>query len=121
MVIERGDVHWVDLGPATDGDHRPAKRRPVLVVQSDAYNASRLATVIVAVLTSRVDAADLPGNTLLRADATGLPRDSVVNVTSLATLNRYDLELPPVGRVPGDLMRTVDAGIAQVLGLTLMR
>ncbi|WP_454294944.1 type II toxin-antitoxin system PemK/MazF family toxin [Salana multivorans] len=119
MVIERGDVYWADLGPISDGDHRPAKRRPVLVIQSDAYNASRLATVIVAVLTSNTKTGNLPGNTVLPSAATGLPRDSAVNVTALLTLNRDELEQPRAGHVPRELMRAVDAGLAQTLGLVL--
>lgn len=116
-MISRGAVHWVDLDPAPVGDHRPAFRRPVLVVQGEAYNASQLSTTIVVTLTSRLAEAGLPGNVLLPARETGLPRDSVASVTQLLTLNRYELEQPPVGHVPAHLMTAVDAGLAQVLGL----
>lgn len=121
MVIARGDIHWVDLEPASDGDHRPANRRPVLVVQADAYNASRLATAVVVALTARVGAAGLPGNVLLPAAETGLPRDSVAAVSQLLTLNRYELDLPAAGRVPAHLLAQVDDGVALVLGLALRR
>jgi mRNA interferase MazF len=114
VVIERGSVHWADLGEA-DGS-RPAKRRPVVVVQADAYNASRLATVLVAVLTSNTKLAAAPGNVFLPASATGLPRDSVVNATALVTLNKDDLSVR-VGDVPMALMRDVDGGLRRVLGL----
>lgn len=114
MVIERGSVHWADLGEPEGS--RPAKRRPVLVVQSDPYNASRLSTVLVAVLTSNTRLAAAPGNVFLPSAATGLPRDSVVNVTALVTLNKTDLA-QRVGGVPFVLMRDVDAGLRQVLGL----
>jgi mRNA interferase MazF len=114
VVIERGGVHWADLGDA-DGS-RPAKRRPVIVVQANPYNASRLATVLVAVLTSNTKLATAPGNVFLPASATGLPRDSVVNVTALVTLNKDDLS-GRVGEVPTVLMRDVDAGLRRVLGL----
>lgn len=73
--MERADVYWADLGPAAGS--RPAKRRPVLVIQSDAYNASGLATVLGAVITSNTALAAMPGNTFLPSAATGLPRDSV--------------------------------------------
>ena len=63
-------------------------RRPGLIVQADSFNRSRIKTVIVAVITGNVDLARTPGNVLLRADATGLPRDSVVNVSELLTLDR---------------------------------
>jgi mRNA interferase MazF len=113
-VIERGTIHWADLGPATGS--RPAKRRPVLVIQADAYNASRLATVLTAVITSNTSLAAMPGNVFLPAASTGLPRDSAVNVTALATLNRTDLT-EAVGRVPTALMQEVDRGLRRVLGL----
>ncbi|MDQ2796684.1 MAG: type II toxin-antitoxin system PemK/MazF family toxin, partial [Actinomycetota bacterium] len=75
MVIRRGMVCWADLG-STVGS-RPAKRRPVLVVQADGFNQSRLATVLVVVITSNTALAVMPGNVFLPAATTGLPRDSV--------------------------------------------
>lgn len=114
MVIERGAVHWADLGQAAGS--RPAKRRPILVVQATAYNRSRLATVLVATLTSNTRLAAAPGNVFAPAAATGLPRDSVVNVTALVTLNKDDLT-GEVGRLPAGLMRAVDAGLRQVFGI----
>lgn len=113
-MIERGTIHWADLGPATGS--RPAKRRPVLVIQADAYNASRLSTVLTAVITSNTALAAMPGNVFLPAAATGLPRDSTVNVTALATLDRHDLE-DLAGHVPAALMQDVDRGLRRVLGL----
>ncbi|WP_133908646.1 type II toxin-antitoxin system PemK/MazF family toxin [Actinophytocola oryzae] len=114
MVIERGSVHWVDLGEAVGS--RPAKRRPVLVIQSDPYNQSRLATVLVAVLTSNTRLGAAPGNVFVPAGAAGLPRDSVVNVTALVTLDKDELT-GAVGQVSAALMRAVDSGLRQVLGL----
>ncbi|MGH3318765.1 MAG: type II toxin-antitoxin system PemK/MazF family toxin [Streptosporangiaceae bacterium] len=113
-MIQRGDIHWVDLGPAVGS--RPAKRRPVLVVQSDPYNASHLSTVIAAVVTSNTALAAMPGNVFLPAVATGLPRDSVINVTALVTLDKDDLEAQ-VGCVPLALMREVDQGLRRMLDL----
>jgi mRNA interferase MazF len=113
-VIRRGEIFWVDLGrPARS---RPAKRRPVLVVQSDGYNASRLATVLTAVISSNSDLAALPGNVFLPSLATGLPPDAVVNVTALVTADKRDLD-GPVGTVPTYLMQVVDHGLTRVLGL----
>lgn len=113
-MIKRGGIHWADLGEP-DGS-RPAKRRPVLVVQADPYNASRLATVLVAVLTSNTRLAGAPGNVFLPASVTGLRRDSVVNVTALLTLNKDDL-VGRVGETPAALMRDVDSGLRRVLAL----
>lgn len=113
-MITRGGICWVDFGDPQGS--RPGKRRPVLVVQSDAYNASRLATVVVSVLTSNTSLASLPGNVFLPAATTGLPKDSVVNVTAIVTLNETDLE-DFAGTVPGYLMGDVDRGLRRILDL----
>jgi len=114
-VIRRGAIYWADLGEPAGS--RPAKRRPVLVVQAQAYNVSRLATVVAAVITSNTAFAAMPGNVFLPAVVTGLPRDSVVNVTALVTLNKDELE-GPVGRATDVLLAEVDRGLRRVLGLS---
>lgn len=114
MVIRRSEVYWADLGEVSGS--RPAKRRPVLVIQSDPYNDSRLATVLVAVVTSNTALAAMPGNVFLPAAVTGLPRDSVVNVTGLVTLNKADLT-DRVGQLPPGLMHDVARGLRGILGL----
>ncbi|HEY3001521.1 MAG TPA: type II toxin-antitoxin system PemK/MazF family toxin [Kribbellaceae bacterium] len=113
-MIERGSIHWADLGEPRG--HGPAKKRPVVVIQADPYNASRLGTVIVAVVTSNTDLATMPGNVFLPAGATGLPRDSVVNVTSLATVDKSGLG-KRVGSVPSALQLEIDRGLRRVLAL----
>lgn len=114
MVI-RGDIHWCDLGePAGSA---PAKRRPVVIIQADAYNRSRLATTIVLVLTSNTTLAAMPGNVFLPTVATGLPRDSVANVTAIVTIDRRFLDPHAVGSVPAHLMAEIDQGIRGVLSL----
>ena len=113
-MISRGEIHWADLGVASGS--RPAKRRPVLVIQSDPYNASRLSTVLAAVVTSNTDLAAMPGNVFVPTAASGLRRDSVVNVTALVTLNKTDLT-DRVGQLPLSLMNEVDRGLRQVLAL----
>jgi len=113
-VIERGDIYWADLGAPVGS--RPAKRLPVLVISADTYNNSRLATVLAAVITSNTDLATLPGNVFLPAQATGLPRDSVVAVTGIVTLNKVDLT-DHAGSVPLALLREIDRGLRRVLDL----
>jgi len=113
-VTERGSICWADLGE-TRGS-RPAKRRPVLVIQSDPFNASRLNTTIAAVITSNTALAAMPGNVFLPAAASGLPKDSVINVIAVVTLDKTDLE-EPVGHVPASVMDEVDRGLRRVLGL----
>ncbi|KAA8939234.1 type II toxin-antitoxin system PemK/MazF family toxin, partial [Mycobacterium sp.] len=92
------------------------KRRPVLVIQADPYNASRLATVLTAVITSNTALAAMPGNVFLPAAVTGLPCDSVINVTALVTLNKTDLS-DRIGEVLPNIMSEVDRGLRRVLGL----
>lgn len=114
MVIKHGGVYWAELGPAVGS--RPAKRRPVLVIQSDSYNQSRLATILVAVMSTNTALATMPGNVFLAATATGLPRDSVVNVTAIVTLNKVDLA-DYVGPVPDVLLEEVHRGLRRVVEL----
>nr|WP_226920626.1 type II toxin-antitoxin system PemK/MazF family toxin [Georgenia subflava] len=111
-MITRGELYWADLGPVQGS--RPAKRRPVLVIQSDDYSRSRIGTVVVAVVTSNVALADWPGNVFLPSTSSGLPRDSVVNVTQIVTLDKADL-LGFVAVLPFDRMRLVDEGLMRVL------
>jgi len=113
-VIRRGDLYWVDLGEATGS--RPAKRRPVLVVQSDPFNASRLATTVAVVVTSNTALAAVVGNVFLPAAITGLPRDSVANTTAIVTVNKDELDMP-AGQVPEHLMWDVDQGLRLVLAI----
>jgi mRNA interferase MazF len=113
-VIRRGSVWWADLGESRGS--KPAKRRPVLVIQSGPYSASRLNTAIAAVITSNTSLAAMPGNVFLPAASAGLPKDSVVNVTSLVTLDKTDLDAE-AGRVPASLMNDIDRGLRRVLGL----
>lgn len=112
--VRRGEIWWCDFVEPVGS--RPGKRRPVLVVSSDAFNATGLATVIVAVITSNLRLERLPGNTLITSIASGLPRDSVVNGSALATVNRWEL-FGRVGSLPSDLLRTVDRNLRVVLAL----
>lgn len=113
-MISHAEIYWADLGPPTGS--RPAKRRPVVVIQSNPYNASRLATVLAAVITSNTALATMPGNVFLPATATRLPRDSVVNVTALVTLHKTDLT-DRIGEVPPGLMHEISRGLRRVLDL----
>ncbi len=113
-MIARGDICWADFGPILD--RSPAKRRPVVVVQADQYTQSSLGTTIVAVVSSAVSRATIPGNVFVPASASGLQKDSVVIATQLQTVDR-DLLSDPAGSVPPTLMRDVDAGLRRVLNL----
>jgi mRNA interferase MazF len=113
MVIAQGEVWWADL-PAPTGS-APGFRRPVIVVQSDALNRSRLATVVCVPLTSNLAWAEAPGCVRLPARATGLPKDSVANATQLVTLDRV-LLTERVGRLSHAKLDLVLAAIDVVLG-----
>lgn len=113
-MTERGGICRADLGEARGS--KPGKRRPVLVVQSEPFNASRLNTAIAAVITSNTALAAMPGNVFLPAAISGLPKDSVINVTALVTLDKTDLE-EPAGYAPASIMDDVDRGLRRVLGL----
>ena len=113
MVIAQGDVCWADLhDPVGSG---PGFRRPVLVVQGDAFNRSRAATVVCVPLTSNPRWAEAPGNVLLPRKSTGLPKDSVANVSQVVTLDR-SLLVERVGRVSRKQLELVFAGLDVVLG-----
>jgi mRNA interferase MazF len=111
----RGELWWADLGLPRGSS--PALRRPILVISADQYNRSKLATVTVAVLTSNVQLAALPGNILVPADVVDdLDADSVVNVTQIATIDRGAIE-EHIGSLPDWLMADIDAGLARALAL----
>lgn len=112
-MIAQGEVWWADLGGPAGS--QPGFRRPVVVVQGDAFNASSLRTVVCVALTSNTRWADAPGNVLLAARATGLPRPSVANVSQLVTLDREALT-ERAGRLSASSLELVLAGIDVVLG-----
>ena len=113
MVISQGEIWWADLPVPTGSE--PGFRRPVLVVQGDSLNFSRIATVVCVPMTSNLRWTEAPGNVLLRAKTTGLPKDSVANVSQIIALDRATLT-ERAGKVPKALLLEVLAGIDIVLG-----
>lgn len=113
MVTAQGDVCWADLpDPVGSG---PGFRRHVLVVQGDAFNRSRVATVVCVPLTSNLKWADAPGNVQLPSRSTGLSKDSVANVSQVVMLDREQLS-ERVGRVSRAQLELIFAGLDLVLG-----
>jgi len=112
--VLRGEIWWADL-PEPRGSE-PGYRRPVLVVQADSFNLSRIQTAVVAAISTNVELADAPGNVLLPARSAGLPRDSVVNVSQILTLDRSFLT-EHAGTLSPRLQRSVDEGLRAVLQL----
>jgi mRNA interferase MazF len=113
MVISQGDVCWASLDDPIGS--APGFRRPVAIVQGDSFNASRIATTVVVPLTSNLRLAAAPGNVALSAAHTGLPKDSVANVSQIVSIDR-SLLTDRVGRLTANDLRLVLAGIDLVLG-----
>lgn len=113
MVISQGDVWWADL-PVPVGSS-PAFRRPVLVIQGDSFNRSRVATVVCVPLTTNTHWANAPGNVLLAASVTNLPRDSVANAALVISIDKGILT-EYVGRLPRAKFELVLAALDAVLG-----
>jgi len=113
MVISQGDIWWAELPPPTGSG--PGFRRPVVVVQSDALNQSRIATVVCVPLTSNLKWASAPGNVELTARLTGLPKDSVANASQIVSVDKA-LLTARVGRLPDSKLGLVLSGIDTVLG-----
>ena len=113
MVIAQGEVWWADIGEPIGS--APGYRRPVVVVQCDAMNRSRIGTVVCVPLTSNLKWANAPGNVLLKAGATGLSKDSVANVTLIVALDKGQLT-ERTGKLPRRQLEAILAGIDVVLG-----
>jgi len=112
-VIAQGEIRWADL-PAPAGS-RPGYGRPVVIVQGDSLNRSRIATVVCVPLTTNLRWADAPGNLALSSRLTGLPQESVANVSQILTLDR-DLLGEFVGKLPRAKLELLLAGVDIILG-----
>jgi mRNA interferase MazF len=113
MVISQGEVWWADLADPVGS--APGFRRPVVIVQSDSFNRSKISTVVCVPLTSNLHWADAPGNVLLNSTVTGLPKDSVANVSQPVTLDR-DVLTEPAGKLPDAKLELILYGLDVVLG-----
>ncbi len=112
--MERGTVWWAQLPePVASG---PGYRRPVAIIQSNPFNRSRISTVIVLVLTSNIRLADAPGNVFIPSSESGLPKDSVANVSQVLTVDKSILT-EKCGRLPPRAMKAIDEGLRLVLSL----
>lgn len=112
--MRRGDIFWADLGEPVGSE--PGYRRPVLVVQDDEFNVSKIATVIVLSITSNLELRKFPGCVFLKDNETGLDKDSVANCTQIRTIDRARLD-EHVGQVDDSTMFMIDTAIRRVLGV----
>ena len=110
-MIKQGDVYWLDFG--TSIGSAPAEGHPCVVVQSDVFNCSRIATTVVCLITFNLDRALAPGNVTLAKGAADLPRPSVVNVSQFVTVDKIDLE-DRIVRLRGQPLPSVLAGLRLV-------
>jgi mRNA interferase MazF len=112
--VWRGEIWWANIPePVGSG---PGGRRPVVVVSADRYNASGIRTVVVAMMTTNLSLARFPGNFRINKRLSGLPHNSVVNVSQLFTLDRGELT-DQAGQLAGSDMRSLDDGLKMVLDL----
>ncbi|MBI5420596.1 MAG: type II toxin-antitoxin system PemK/MazF family toxin [Deltaproteobacteria bacterium] len=110
----RGAVWWAELPDPVASE--PGFRRPVVIIQSNAFNRSRIRTVVVVLLTSNLRLADAPGNVLITAADSSLPKDSVANVSQVITVDKGFLSKRS-GRLPSRVMKALDDGLRLVLSL----
>ena len=114
MVILRGQIWWANL-PEPSGSE-PGYRRPVIIVQANDFNRSRIETVVAVGVTSNVLLAEAPGNVLLPRKESGLPRDSVANISQVITIDRSFL-VERIRTLPSRILEEIDAGLRLVLEL----
>ena len=110
----RGEVWWASMRDPVGSE--PGRRRPILVISSDEFNRSRIRTVLVAAVTGNLRLSEAPGNVPVEALESGLPRDSVVNISQVATLDK-DFLRDRVGSLGTRTMLAVDDGLRTALGL----
>lgn len=113
--LKRGEIWWVDLPPPEGSE--PGDRHPFLILQRDTFNRSAIRTVVGVLITTNTGLADLPGNVLLPASVSGLPKESVVNVSQILTVDRSIHVTEYAGSVDFETIRTVEEGIRLVLDL----
>ena len=113
-MIRRGEIWWANLPPPVGSE--PGFRRPVLVIQTDTFNQSGVATVVAVVFTSNLRLADAPGNVLCRRQDTGLSNDSVANVSQVAALDKRWFT-SRVSKISPALLSEVEDGLRLLLGL----
>ena len=113
VAVAQGDVWWAELGEPVGS--APGYRRPVLVVQGDAFNRSAIATVVCVPITSNLKWAAAPGNVTLRPADSGLPKESVANVSQVVAVDRATL-VERMAKVPAAKLELVLRGIDIVLG-----
>jgi len=110
--MERGEIYWVNFGVPIGSE--PGYKRPAVILQSNTFNQTRIRTVICVVLTSNLDLLEAPGNILIERVVSGLPKDSVLNISQIYTVDKQSVE-QKIGRLPERYMHRVDASIRLIM------
>lgn len=113
-MISRGQVWWADLGVPRGSS--PGYERPVVVIQSESFNKTDISSVIIAISTTNLRLAAMPGNVLIEQGVGGMKEDSVINITRLFTVDRTDL-VEYLGKLPNNKIEEIDDGLRLVLSL----
>lgn len=114
MVICRGEIRWASMNDPVGSE--PGFRHPLVIVQSDDFNRSRIGTVVAAIITSNVRLSEAPGNLLLSKKESRLARDSVINVSQLVTIDKAFLE-EPISKLSPERLSELDYGLRLVLAI----
>ena len=114
MVVQRGEVWWAELAAPTGAE--PGFQRPVVIMQSDAFNRSRIHTIVAVALTTNLRRVDAPGNVLIPKAVSGLPKDSVANVSQIVTVDRTQLTKRE-RRLSSLAVQSLERGLRLVLDL----
>ena len=112
--MKRGEIWWADLPDPIASE--PGYRRPLVIIQIDDFNRSRINTIVVVVLTTNLRLAEAPGNVILRSEQTGLPKDSVANVSQVLTVDKSFLS-ERAGKLLKPELLNIETGLRLVLGL----
>ena len=113
-MVNRGEIWWAELAEPIKS--QPGFRRPVLVIQADTFNQSKISTIICAVITSNLHLSEAPGNIVLPARASGLSKDSVINVSQIITVDKSFLT-EKIGELNQKLINKLEEGLKLVLSL----
>ena len=108
MSIKQGDIFWLDLEEPEGSE--PGFRRPVIIIQNDIFNFSKINTTVVCICTSNLKRAKSPGNILLKRGIGNIKTDCVINITQILTVNKIDLE-EKIGFLPNKLLKEVISGV----------
>jgi mRNA interferase MazF len=112
--MKRGEIWWANLPDPVASE--PGFRRPLLIIQIDEFNRSIIRTIMVVVLTTNLRLANAPGNVLLKSAMTGLPKDSVANVSQVLTVDKSFLT-EKIGKLRKAELQKIETGLRLLLGL----